>query len=56
MKWMIYVNHEFNNRPDEKGHCERRITDTKTEAGHRTIPMFPKVFDAFCLNTRFRSV
>ena len=46
---MIYVNHEFNNRPDEKGHCERRITDTKTEAGHRTIPMFPKVFDAFLL-------
>lgn len=44
---MIHVDHEFNNRPDEKGHCERRITDTKTDAGRRTIPMVQEVFDAF---------
>ena len=51
---MIYVDHEFNNRPDENGHCERRITSTKSEAGNRSIPMVQEVFDAFLLEYQFQ--
>lgn len=46
--------YEFNNRPDENGHCERRITSTKSEAGNRSIPMVQEVFDAFLLEYQFQ--
>ena len=53
---MIDVNHAFNDRPDETGKTRKRIQDTKTNAGTRTIPMIDEVYDAFLTEYEYQKI
>lgn len=53
---MIDVNHAFNDRPDETGKTRKRIQDTKTDAGTRTIPMIDEVYDAFLTAYEYQKI
>ena len=45
-KRQIYVNYSLSNRPNGKGYCELHVTEPKTKASIRKIPMFDEVYDA----------
>ena len=46
-KKLIRVKHTYTYKPNGKGHSEKHIESTKSDAGIRVIPMLDEVFEAF---------